>query len=234
MLKDLFGGRNASGGGKPSGLPATLDPDSAYALWAPTYPARPHNKLMEVEQAAMLELLADVAGKVVLDAGCGTGRYLDVLRSRKARAIGIDRSNAMLSRATTASSLIRADLYALPLEASSVDAVVCGLALGDVSDLALAISEFARVLRPGGQLVYSVVHPDGGPAGWTRSFETAGGQWQVSSHWHSRAGHEGALASAHFAIEAAREPVVNGQRVALVVAARKKTGTPPGKVGASL
>lgn len=212
----------------------SLDPQSAYALWAATYPARPHNQLMEAEQAAMLELFPDVAGKVVLDAGCGTGRYLEVLRSRKARAIGIDRSHAMLSRAITLSSLIRADLYALPLEARSVDAVICGLALGDVADLSLVVSEFARVLRFGGRLVYSVVHPDGGPAGWTRSFETAGGQWQVASHWHSRASHERALVSSDFVIEAVREPAVNGQRVAFVVAARRETGPAQRKVEASL
>lgn len=209
----------------------SLDPQSAYALWAPTYPARPHNKLMEVEQAAMLELLADVSAKTVLDAGCGTGRYLDLLRRRNAFAIGVDSSPAMLSRVTGASALICGDLYALPFTAESVDAVVCGLALGDVSDLVLAISEFARVLRPGGSLLYSVVHPDGGPAGWTRSFDTPEGQRHVATYWHSRATHERALAAA-FAIEAVREPALDGQPVAFVVAARRKAAHR--KVGASL
>lgn len=199
----------------------TLDPETAYALWAPSYPPRPHNRLMEVEQAAMLNLLPDLSSKSGLDAGCGTGRYLQLLRERNARAIGIDRSIEMLSRAAPGASLVRGDLCALPLDAESVDVVVCGLALGDVSDLSLAVFELGRVLRMGGHLLYSVVHPSGGPAGWTRSFDTPQGQWEIASHWHSRASHERALEAAGLAVDAWQEPEIGGQPVALVVRSRK-------------
>ena len=211
-------------------MPDPLDPDFAYCLWAPSYPARAHNELMEVEQAAMLALLPDVSGQVVLDAGCGTGRYLELLKSRRARAIGIDRSESMLSRVTRPATLIRGDLYAVPLDVSSVDAVVCALALGDVADLALAIAEFARVLRPGGLLLYSVVHPDGGPAGWTRTFDTPNGQRHVASYWHSRAAHERSLLSAGFAIDARHEPEIKGQAVALVIKATRSVEAETRKV----
>ena len=74
-------------------------PSDAYAAWAPAYPAHAHNALMEVEQIAVLELLPPVSWRTVLDAGCGTGRYMRLLSALGARVIGVDLSQAMVSRA---------------------------------------------------------------------------------------------------------------------------------------
>ncbi|KTF29416.1 biotin synthase, partial [Xanthomonas translucens pv. translucens] len=50
-----------------------LDPVDAYALWAASYPAHPHNPVMQAEQRAMLALLPPTLhGQRVLDAGCGS------------------------------------------------------------------------------------------------------------------------------------------------------------------
>jgi len=78
-----------------------LDPVEAYALWAAEYPPWAHNPLMQAEERAMLSLLPDdLRGKVVCDAGCGSGRYLRHARRRGAAAlIGLDLSEAMLQRA---------------------------------------------------------------------------------------------------------------------------------------
>ena len=189
--------------------PERLAPQAAYALWAATYPPRPHNTLMEAEHASMLDLLPHVTGLNALDAGCGTGRYLKVLRDRGAHALGVDQSEAMIRRARTVSIRVAcADLRALPMRESSMDVVVSGLALGDVADLRAAVAELARVLKPGGRLVYSVVHPDGKAAGWLRTFEAGGRTWEVESHWHSRDEHGRACAAAGLEIEEHREPVV--------------------------
>ena len=59
-----------------------------YREWAATYPAHAHNRLMEVEQATVLSLLPPVAGRRVLDAGCGTGRYIELLTYLGARVVG--------------------------------------------------------------------------------------------------------------------------------------------------
>ena len=77
----------------------SVDPQAAYAMWAPTYPPHPHNQLMEIEQQTVLSLLPDLTGMTVLDAGCGTGRYLQRLRALGAKPIGLDLSAAMLARA---------------------------------------------------------------------------------------------------------------------------------------
>jgi malonyl-CoA O-methyltransferase len=202
-----------------------LDPQSAYALWAAAYPPRPHNALMEVEHQNVLALLPDMRGLTALDAGCGSGRYLKALADRGASAIGVDLSAAMLERARESTTRItRADLRALPFDEMSIDLVVCGLALGDVAEIELALTEIARVLRPGGHVVYSVVHPAGEAAGWSRTFERDGRQVAIDGFWHSLDRHRQACASAGLAIEEWREPElasVPGRRAVLVVRARR-------------
>ena len=200
-----------------------LDPQSAYGQWANSYPPRPHNPLMKVEQETVLALLPDVLGKTALDAGCGSGRYLRALGERGARPIGMDLSTAMLERARqTTARIARADIRALPFGAMSIDLVVCGLALGDVAELELALSEMARVLRPGGAVVYSVVHPSGEAAGWSRTFESGGRQCAVDGFWHPVDRHRQACRAAGLTIDEWREPElaeVPGQRALLVVRA---------------
>ena len=202
-----------------------LDPQAAYGLWAKSYPPRPHNPLMEIEHATVLALLPSVLGQTALDAGCGSGRYLRELHNRGARVIGMDLSAAMLNRAReTTTRIARADIRALPFDAMSIDLVVCGLALGDVGELELALSEIARVLRPEGRVIYSVVHPAGEAAGWSRTFESDGRQFAVDGFWHSLDRHREACTAAGLTIEEWREPELSaqpGQRAVLVVRAKR-------------
>jgi malonyl-CoA O-methyltransferase len=199
-----------------------LAPQEAYALWARDYPAYPHNALMEAEHQTLLSLLPDVQGMRSLDAGCGSGRYLRELKARGAVAFGVDLSAAMLGEAQrTECPLVRADLLALPFVDASIDLIVCGLALGDVDGLAQAIAELARVLRPGGRLLYSVVHPSGQSRGWQRTFDADGRQWAVDGCWHSEAEHRHACAVAELAIEEWRDATVAATPAALVVRARR-------------
>ena len=199
------------------------DPQSAYSLWARSYPPWPHNPLMELEHEHVIALLPDVRGLTVLDAGCGSGRYLQALGDRGAKAIGMDLSPAMLERAKQSNARIaRADLRALPFDAMSIDVVVCGLALGDFGEIELALVELARVLRRGGHLVYSVVHPAGEAEGWSRTFESEGRQLAIDSFWHSLDRHRQACIAAGFTIDEWREPALgDGRRAVLVVRARR-------------
>jgi len=166
-----------------------------------------------------------VLGQTALDAGCGSGRYLRELHNRGARVIGMDLSAAMLNRAReTTTRIARADIRALPFDAMSIDLVVCGLALGDVGELELALSEIARVLRPEGRVIYSVVHPAGEAAGWSRTFESDGRQFAVDGFWHSLERHREACTAAGLTIEEWREPELSaqpGQRAVLVVRAKR-------------
>jgi malonyl-CoA O-methyltransferase len=197
--------------------PPILDPLAAYALWAPEYPAHAHNPVMQAEQRAMLELMpADLANQAVLDAGCGSGRYMrHALHRGAAKVTGIDLSPAMLRRAAaepcagTPLQLAQARLTALPLADAGADLVVCGLVLGHLQALGPALSELRRVTRPGGTLLCSDVHPIGSALGWLRDFKAGGRRYAVRhtqhlySHWHA------ACAALRLAIEEVREPMLD-------------------------
>jgi malonyl-CoA O-methyltransferase len=196
-----------------------------YAAWAPIYPAHAHNALMEVEQAAMLDLLPSPGGLIALDAGCGTGRYARLLVERgAARVIGIDRSPAMLGRVSVRDAArVRGDLVALPLAPASVDLVVSGLAILDIGNLEHVVSEWARVIKPGGVVVYSTLHPTGAKLGWTRTFATGRGTHVLPAYWHTVREQYQACKAAGLSIEAMLEPWLSSaqQPVALVVRARR-------------
>jgi ubiquinone/menaquinone biosynthesis C-methylase UbiE len=148
-------------------LAATL---AAYEHWAPHYSPSPHNPLMRAEQQAMLATLPDLRGRRVLDLACGTGRYSTLAAQGGAtQVVAADFSPAMLARVSH-SWRVRADLMHLPFTDSAFDVVVSGLALSHAGSLARCLREIARVLRPGGTLVYSDFHAAAASAGLTRSF----------------------------------------------------------------
>ena len=81
------------------GMDATvrLPAREGYAVWADTYPPRPHNRLMAVEQEIVEPIIRSTAPRRALDVGTGTGRYLALLRAAGARlVVGVDMSLPML------------------------------------------------------------------------------------------------------------------------------------------
>ena len=180
--------------------------EAAYDLWAEAYPPLPHNPLMRAEQAAVLELMPAVAGRRALDLACGSGRYGLLLQERGASlVVGSDLSAGMLSRAPLAHR-VRADMCCLPFAAASFDLIVSGLAVGHAPGLEAWMAEVARVLAPGGLLVYSDFHPDAARAGMTRSFTDAGGQRHELLHaLHDPDAHVAAAWRAGLVLEAQRE-----------------------------
>ena len=198
----------------------------AYARWAPSYPAEAHNPFMAVEQEALLDLLPDVTGAVVLDLACGTGRYAKLAGARGAAAvIGLDLSPDMLLRARAVTNAVaRGDLAALPFRDGSAGVITCGLAVGHLRELGGAIAEFGRVLGRGGAVVYSDFHPASYEAGRRRTFAAPDGrQFAVEHHVHQLAAHETACSAAGLVIEAVLEPAApDGVPAVLVIRARKR------------
>jgi malonyl-CoA O-methyltransferase len=187
---------------------ARRDASDLYAQWAPHYTAEAHNPLMAAEQQAVTDLLPAVAGLTVLDAGCGTGRYARRLMDAGARSvIGIDASPAMLSHAWEGGArYVRGDIRAMPVAAATFDLVVSGLMLPDIADLGGVVREWYRVLRPGGAIVCSTLHPVGAELGWTRTFETPHGTHRLPANWHTLDDHRRACSDAGLVIDAVAEP----------------------------
>jgi len=111
----------------------------------------------EVE-AALRGALAGRTVNDLLDVGTGTGRLLELLGPEVRRAEGIDASREMLAvaRAKLEAAGLRhcgvrqGDMYDLPFEAASFDAVVIHQVLHFADNPALAVAEAGRVLRAGG------------------------------------------------------------------------------------
>jgi malonyl-CoA O-methyltransferase len=207
-----------------------LEPRDAYTLWAPSYPAEAHNGFMALEERELLALLPELRGRAALDVGCGSGRYLRHLQGRgAARVAGCDLTPAMLVQARAlAPAVAQADAAALPFAPAAFDVVVAGLVVGHCAELRPVIAETARVLRPGGVLLYSDVHPAGTLAGWQRTFRDTRGRTRAArQHLHLYAEHVSACRDAGLAIEELREPRADvpgrwrGWPALLVVRARK-------------
>jgi SAM-dependent methyltransferase len=120
------------------------------------------------------------------------------------------------------------DGRALPFADGSFDLVVSGLMVGHVRDLLGLLREVARVMRPGGVVVYSDLHPDGALRGWARTFRARdGSEYAAPHHVHSRADHERECQTSGLLIETILEPAVDfsypwrGRPAALLVRARR-------------
>jgi SAM-dependent methyltransferase len=112
-------------------------------------------------------LLGDVAGRRVLELGCGSAPCARWLRQAGADVVALDLSGGMLARAAELNRvtgvdvpLVQADAGALPLADASVDLACSAFGgLPFVADARAVLAEIARVLRPGGRFVASVNHP---------------------------------------------------------------------------
>lgn len=133
----------------------------SYTLLAPLYDlvvARASRRWRQESLAALAQLPGGVNGKRILIAGIGSGLDIPDL-PRGGHYTGIDLTPAMLRRAQQravqcerAMALEMGDVLALPYADASFDTVVMHLIVAVVPDPARALSEAARVLRPGGRI----------------------------------------------------------------------------------
>jgi malonyl-CoA O-methyltransferase len=141
-----------------------------HRLWAPTYDADA-NPLIALERRAMGNLLQPLRRVRipwrVLDIACGTGYWKRRLEQDGAVAFGCDACQEMLP---TGGRVAVGDAECLPFAAAIADLVVCSLALGYFRRLGNVFGEMKRILRPGGYLAISDLHPAALRSGWKRSF----------------------------------------------------------------
>ena len=115
---------------------------------------------------AFLALLPDVMGLHGLDIGCGEGSNTRALARRGARMLGIDFAPTFVHAAREAEVIsplgIRfdeGDGMALAFENAEFDFATAFMSLMDMPDHARALREAARVLKPGGFIQFSILHP---------------------------------------------------------------------------
>ena len=176
-----------------------------YDSFAEAYTAENETSLINAyyERPAILALAGDVAGRRILDAGCGSGPLFAALRDRGAIVTGFDSSTGMLEMARRRlgedADLQVAELGSpLPFPDGAFNDVIASLVLHYLEDWGPPLAELRRVLKPGGRLIVSVDHPfaivglqrEAGckidyfaTCNWTEEW-TMGGQTALMSFWN--------------------------------------------------
>ena len=161
-----------------------------FDTWAQVYDEQP-NPLLMLEQRFLSQMLPDINGLHVLDAGCGTGRWLQFLAPRGAASlIGVDSSTKMLHRAAeklgTTCSLLQGACTALPISDNRIDLVVSSFVISYLENLKDFAKELHRITRPGAHVFLTDMHPDTAiSCNWTRSFTHDGSTEKLRVYGHS-------------------------------------------------
>jgi 2-polyprenyl-3-methyl-5-hydroxy-6-metoxy-1,4-benzoquinol methylase len=136
---------------------STVGLTESYARWRSSRLGRITDGL---ERQLLLELLGGVAGKTLLDVGCGDGELASELSRRGAIVTALDADSMMIAAAQRRSEientqlrLIEGQAERLPFDDESFDFVLAVTVLCFVQDAERAVAEMARVLKPGGRLV---------------------------------------------------------------------------------
>lgn len=150
--------------------PKKFSYDSVADTYAGKIDEAPYNA--EYERPAMFGVMPGVEGTRLLDAGCGGGWYAEQLLKKGADVDAVDGSAAMVEHARTRLAdkvtddpkgrltIRHADLAEpLPFDGDRFDGVVSPLVLHYIADWRPTLREFARVLKPGGWLLFSTHHP---------------------------------------------------------------------------
>jgi ubiquinone/menaquinone biosynthesis C-methylase UbiE len=119
-----------------------------------------------VNTPAFLAALPPVAGLHGLDVGCGEGANTRAVARQGARLDAIDVAPTFVAHAAASEraeplgiTYRVADAQALPFDDAAFDFAVAFMSLMDVPDYRAALAEAHRVVRPGGFLQFSILHP---------------------------------------------------------------------------
>jgi SAM-dependent methyltransferase len=143
---------------------AFYDDDSIFAAYTASR-RRPDNPNDTLEKPVMLELVGELAGRRILDLGCGDADFGRYALARDCRTyIGVEGSRNMVTAARqtlagTPGEVVHASIETWTYPDASFDLVVSRLALHYVSDVELILAQTYRALAHGGRLVFSVEHP---------------------------------------------------------------------------
>ena len=137
---------------------------SAYNRWSIRYDEQP-NITRDLDAAVLPQVVPDLTGLTVVEAGCGTGKNSGWLAEQCQQLFALDFSEGMLAQArqkVTAENVTwaKCDLnQRWPVEDGAADVVLFNLVLEHIENLGSVFAEAARVLRSGGQMFLSEYHP---------------------------------------------------------------------------
>jgi len=140
-----------------------------YDQIAQTYDRRYERNLYRGVEQTLKQFVGRNSELRVLEVGCGTGHWLDLLKTWGFRVTGLDLSAQMLARAQASLphvELARAQAESLPYRPESFDRVFCVNALHHFADKLGFLREARRILRPGGTFLSVGLDPHRGIDRW--------------------------------------------------------------------
>jgi 2-polyprenyl-6-hydroxyphenyl methylase/3-demethylubiquinone-9 3-methyltransferase len=138
----------------------------AHRWWDPTSEFRPLHEINPLRLGHIERLAGGLAGKRVVDVGCGGGILAEAMAGLGARVTGIDLADkplkvamlhAMESGSEVAYRLVSAEALAAE-EPAAFDVVTCMEMLEHVPDPASTVAACARLVRPGGRVFFSTIN----------------------------------------------------------------------------
>lgn len=206
-----------------------------YDRWASGYDEH-DNPLVAASAWALAQVPLDVAGKAVVELGCGTGRHAPaVIAAGAASYTGVDASAGMLARAHARGGgervrwpvrWIEAELACVPVARASFDVALIVLVLEHLATLTPLAAEVARLLAPGGRLRIVDIHPDLVETGTGAHFHDRGEEVWFTSVRHELGAMRAALEAAGLHVTACRELRAEADLVASVPRLAKHAGRP--------
>jgi 2-polyprenyl-6-hydroxyphenyl methylase/3-demethylubiquinone-9 3-methyltransferase len=192
-----------------------------HASLAKEWEGRYRKQQFQMRRTVLLRSLEgrNLKGTLWLDAGCGSGTLARWLANHGCSVLGVDAASEMVTAAIQAAEcedyadrlgFVRiATIARLALDADSLDGVLCSSVLEYVSDPRACLTEFARVLKPGGLLLVSVPNRNSVvrqiQLACHRAGETLGQRWceflNYSRHHYSKRDFQELLAEAGFSSE---------------------------------
>jgi len=168
--------------------------------------------MLTLEHRILESLLPPLAGLHVVDLGCGTGRWLYLAQKLGARSLlGIDVSPEMLSKAKAklgnAARLECTDCTNAAIACSSADVVFCNFVLSYLDEPGKFLHFARTILRPGGLLFLTDVHPDTATAlNWRRGVSVRHEFKEIYTHHRTMAGVIALCRSANLEVDVCLEP----------------------------
>jgi len=162
----------------------------AFAEWARSYDLQ-LNPLLLLEERYLKPMLRESSGLDVLDAGCGSGRWLSYLSGQGPRSLkGIDECQEML-RVATAKNVPGVELFqsrcdSTPFVNDSFDLIISSFVVGYIENLKCMALEMDRIARNGCDLFLSDMHPDTqARLAWKRAFPGKMGEVVLDTTGHT-------------------------------------------------
>ncbi len=123
------------------------------------YSSDKQKNIDERAKSVVLDLVGNVEHKLVLDCGCGTGRFADLFEQRGARVVGMDISGNMIKIAkhkVPSAEFIIGDMLNTPFKERQFDIVICSQVLTHLHEYKKPLLEMERIIKEHGTITIDI------------------------------------------------------------------------------